>query len=74
MSLGCRLLAIGFCAVVLAGGLARGDLSLYGWVYRIETGEVFAYDPSSARFLPLNDADGPAPYAMMPPLSCVVAS
>ena len=26
MSLGCRLLVIAFCAVVLVGGLARGDL------------------------------------------------
>src|SRR3954466_5068695 len=29
----------------VAAGLARGDLSLHGWVYRIETGEVFAYAP-----------------------------
>src|SRR4051812_7245681 len=26
----------------VAAGLARGDLKLHGWVYKIETGEVFA--------------------------------
>src|SRR5262245_2470371 len=29
----------------VAAGLAHGDVNIYGWVYRIETGEVLAYDP-----------------------------
>jgi carbonic anhydrase len=33
--------------------LVRGDLRLHGWVYKIETGEVFAYDTTSGQFVPL---------------------
>ncbi|HEY1186007.1 MAG TPA: carbonic anhydrase [Gemmata sp.] len=33
--------------------LVRGDLHLHGWVYQIETGEVFAYDVESAQFVKL---------------------
>jgi carbonic anhydrase len=44
----------------VATGLARGRLKLHGWVYRIETGEVLAYDPHHAQFLPLTDSPPPA--------------
>jgi carbonic anhydrase len=37
----------------VASRLARGDLHLHGWVYKIETGEVFAYDRESGQFLPV---------------------
>ena len=37
----------------VASRLVRGDLRLHGWVYKIETGEVFAYDVVSSRFVPL---------------------
>lgn len=30
--------------------MARGELSLYGWVYKIETGEVFQYEHESGQF------------------------
>jgi carbonic anhydrase len=33
--------------------LVRGDLRLHGWVYKIETGEVFAYDVDHAQFVKL---------------------
>lgn len=33
--------------------LARGDLHLHGWVYKIETGEVFAYDVGTGQFAKL---------------------
>lgn len=33
--------------------LVRGDLHLHGWVYVIETGEVFAYDVESEQFVKL---------------------
>lgn len=33
--------------------LVRGDLYLHGWVYIIETGEVFAYEVSSGQFAKL---------------------
>jgi len=36
---------------VVASGLARGKLKLHGWVYKIETGQVFGYDPQSSQFM-----------------------
>ena len=33
--------------------LVRGDLHLHGWFYKIETGEVFAYEPRTGQFVPL---------------------
>ena len=35
---------------VVASGLSRGKLKLHGWVYKIETGEVYGYDPQSFQF------------------------
>ncbi len=35
--------------------LASGDLHLHGWVYKLETGEVFAFDPSVGQFVPLGE-------------------
>ena len=58
----------------VAAALAHGEVNVYGWVYRIETGEVFAYDPAQARFLPLganHEPDFPVP---IPPINCVAAS
>jgi carbonic anhydrase len=37
----------------VASRLAQGDLHLHGWVYKIETGEVFAYDVEKGQFLKL---------------------
>jgi carbonic anhydrase len=37
----------------VAAGLARGDVKLHGWMYKIETGEVFAFDPESGQFAPV---------------------
>jgi carbonic anhydrase len=37
----------------VASRLVRGDLHLHGWVYKIETGEVFAYDHTCGQFVPL---------------------
>lgn len=34
--------------------LARQELSLHAWVYQIETGKVFDYDPTEEEFLPLD--------------------
>ena len=33
--------------------LSRGDLRLFGWVYKIETGEVFAYHADEGQFVSL---------------------
>jgi carbonic anhydrase len=35
-----------------AADLARGDLRVHGWVYRIETGDVLAHDHPEGRFVP----------------------
>lgn len=37
----------------VASALAKKQLSLQGWVYKIETGEVFNYDPVEGQFLSL---------------------
>jgi carbonic anhydrase len=37
----------------VASRLVRGDLHLHGWVYKIETGEVFAYDSIPGQFVPI---------------------
>jgi carbonic anhydrase len=37
----------------VASHMVKGDLHLHGWVYKIETGEVFAYDIASGQFVPL---------------------
>jgi carbonic anhydrase len=39
----------------VASALARGDVKLHGWVYKLETGEVFAFDPVRGQFLPLTE-------------------
>ena len=42
----------------VAARLARGDLRLYGWVYHIGSGRVFAYDSHAEEFVPV--AEQPA--------------
>jgi carbonic anhydrase len=37
----------------VASRLVCGDLHLHGWVYKIETGEVLAFDLPSGNFVPL---------------------
>ncbi|HJZ57870.1 MAG TPA: carbonic anhydrase, partial [Gemmataceae bacterium] len=45
---------------VVAAGLAAGEVRLHAWVYKLETGQVFAYDPQAGQFIPLVRADGSA--------------
>jgi carbonic anhydrase len=45
--------------------LVRGDLHLHGWVYKIETGEVFAYDSESGQFVSLAEYKYPANESLM---------
>lgn len=35
----------------VAGAVATGRVKLHGWVYRIETGDIFAFDPQDRRFV-----------------------
>lgn len=37
----------------VAARLAGGQLHLHGWVYKIESGEVFAYDPAIGQYVDL---------------------
>ncbi|MGE0709650.1 MAG: carbonic anhydrase [Planctomycetota bacterium] len=41
----------------VAAALARGDLRLHAWVYKIETGEVFCYDAEQGQYVPLAEAN-----------------
>src|SRR5262245_15502494 len=46
----------------VAAALASDRLKLHGWVYKIETGEVFAYEPVRGQFLAVAEAlPGPVP-------------
>jgi carbonic anhydrase len=47
----------------VASGLACGRLKLHGWVYKIETGEVFGYQPTEEQFLSVLERQ-PAPVAL----------
>jgi carbonic anhydrase len=40
----------------VAAHLASGRVKLHGWVYKIETGEVFSFDPARGQFLPVVEA------------------
>lgn len=46
---------------VVADRLSQGKLHLYGWVYKILTGQVFAYDPIQAQFNPLVEINNAMP-------------
>lgn len=37
--------------------IAKGKLALHGWVYKIATGEVFAYDREEGQFRPLAEVN-----------------
>lgn len=51
---------------VVAAALASGEMRLHGWVYKMETGEVFAYDAKTGQFSPLHRPDGiPTPFLTM---------
>ena len=44
----------------VATRVSRGKLVLHGWMYKIETGEIFAYDSNAHQFRPILDVeDGP---------------
>jgi carbonic anhydrase len=42
----------------VAARLSTGKLKLHGWVYKIETGEVFSYDPLSHEFQLVTESSG----------------
>lgn len=56
----------------VAAALAGGKLNLYGWVYRLETGEIMVYDAATHQFQPLCDNELPA-YPALPRMLCAAA-
>lgn len=48
---------------VVAAKLAKGELTLHGWIYEIESGSILAFDPDMARFAPLTPQKFPAAIA-----------
>jgi carbonic anhydrase len=44
----------------VAARLKKGDLHIHGWVYKIETGGVFAFEPATGQFVPVAEYRGPA--------------
>ena len=45
----------------VAKAVSGGMLHLHGWVYKIETGEVFAFDPARGQYTSVTGADGLPP-------------
>jgi carbonic anhydrase len=45
----------------VAAGLSRGSLKVHGWVYKIETGQVFAFDPQAQQYVSLETLFGSSP-------------
>lgn len=43
----------------VASALACNKVKLHGWVYKFETGEVFAFDPMRGQFQPIQDRAQP---------------
>jgi len=39
----------------VAARVAKGAVKIHGWVYKIETGEVFAFDPENEQFSPITE-------------------
>ena len=37
----------------VAALLAKGSLTLHGWIYEIESGQILAYDPQVSHFVPI---------------------
>lgn len=56
----------------VAAALSRRELNVHGWVYKFETGQVFAYHPDEGHFLPLEEtasaAVAPARISPLPPI------
>lgn len=42
----------------VAAAIGRGSVKLHGWFYKFETGEVFAFNPTTSQFEPLQDVQG----------------
>lgn len=62
---------------VVHSRLYQGKLSIYGWIYLIETGEVLAYDPETHSYMPPHTQIEPSEpghflTTQAPPITCDV--
>lgn len=39
----------------IAARIARGELNLHAWVYKLETGDVFSWDPEEQQYVPIGN-------------------
>lgn len=39
----------------VAARMTKGALTLHGWVYHIESGQILAFDPEQSRFVPMSE-------------------
>jgi carbonic anhydrase len=39
----------------VAAGISSGNLNLHGWIYKIDSGDVFGFDPTEGQYLPLGE-------------------
>lgn len=39
----------------VAARMTKGELTLHGWVYHIESGQILAFDPEQSRFVPMGE-------------------
>lgn len=45
----------------VAAALARRSLNVHAWVYKFETGQVFAFDPEISQYIPMEQAVAAVP-------------
>ncbi len=50
----------------VAAAVARKQINLHAWVYKFETGQIFAYSPESSQYMPLDRALAPASRKELP--------
>lgn len=50
----------------VAAALARKQLNIHGWVYKFETGQVFAYDADREQYVPIDGTLAPAARRELP--------
>src|SRR5262249_41837306 len=58
---------------VVAAALAAGELKLHAWVYKMETGEVFAFDPVIGQYAPVGRDGVAVPLATRVPATGTTA-
>lgn len=58
---------------IIRSRLHQGKLSLHGWIYSIETGEVLTYDPACHDFVPLEQRNNSPEYPYNLHASCSVS-